>query len=183
MNEEEAAQLVKENIENTKLLNHSFAVESIMRGIAEYLHEDVRLWGMCGLLHDIDFEKIKGDPGKHGIAAEDILRGNVDERVIRAIRAHNGENTGTVPESAMERCLISTDSVSGLLIASTLVMPTKKIKDLRLETVLRKFRDLDFASGCSRERMRACESTGVPIKKLFEISLSALQAISDKLGL
>lgn len=183
MNREEALQLVKENISGPGLFQHMQAVEAIMRALAEVLQGDEYLWGICGLLHDIDFEKVKDNPEKHGIMAEGILCDKVDERIIRAIRAHNYENTGTVPESAMERCLISADSVSGLLIASVLVMPSKKLKDLRLGTVRRKFRDADFARGCSRERMLFCESIGIPRDKLLEISLKALQAISDELGL
>lgn len=183
MNREEALQLVKENISEPRLFQHVQAVESIMKALAKALGQDDQLWGICGLLHDVDFERVKGNPEGHGIMAEGMLRGKVDERIIRAIKAHNHENTGTVPESAMEKCLIAADSVSGLLMASALVMPSKKMKDLKVETVRKKFRDLDFARGCSRERMLICESIGVPRDKLLEISLRALQAIGDELGL
>jgi len=83
----------------------------------------------------------------------------------------------------MERCLISADSVSGLLVASALVVPSRKLKDLKMGTLRRKFKDQDFARGCSRERMSMCESAGVPIEKLLGIALGALQAIGDGLGL
>jgi len=183
MNREGALQIVRENISDTNLLRHEVAVESIMRALAEALHEDVELWGVCGLLHDIDFEVVKGDPKRHGMVAECILHGKVDERIIRAIRAHNGENTGTVPDSPMEKCLVSADSVSGLLVASALVMPSKKLKDLKFSTLRRKFKDVDFAKGCSRERISMCESVGIPIERLLGIALEALQAIGDGLGL
>jgi len=183
MDREEALQLVKANVTDANLLRHAFAVESIMRSLAKALHGDVCLWGVCGLLHDIDFEVVKGDPKRHGIVAEGILRDKVDERIIRAIRAHNGENTGTVPDSPMAKCLISADSVSGLLVASALVMPSKKLKDLKLGTLRRMFKDKDFAKGCSRERISMCESIGVPIERLLGIALEALQAVGDGLGL
>jgi len=183
MDREEALQLVKANVTDANLLRHALAVESIMRSLAEALHGDVCLWGVCGLLHDIDFEVVKGDPKRHGIVAEGILRDKVDERIIRAIRAHNGENTGTVPDSPMAKCLISADSVSGLLVASALVMPSKKLKDLKLGTLRGKFKDKDFAKGCSRERISMCESIGVPIERLLGIALEALQAVGDGLGL
>jgi len=183
MDREEALQLVRANVSDAYLLRHALAVESIMVALAEALHEDVNLWGVCGLLHDIDYEVVKGDPKRHGIVAEVILQGKVDERVTRAIRAHNGENTGTIPDSPMAKCLISADSVSGLLVASALVMPSKKLKDLKLSTLKRKFKDKDFAKGCSRERISMCESIGVPIERLLGIALEALRAIGDGLGL
>ncbi|MBO3804220.1 MAG: phosphohydrolase, partial [Candidatus Brockarchaeota archaeon] len=115
--------------------------------------------------------------------AENILKGKVGEDVIRAIKAHNHENTLVVPESRLEKCLVSADSLSGLLIASALVMPTKRLAELRLETVKKKFKDKTFARGCSRERVLFCESAGIPKEKMFEIGLGAMKSISDNLAL
>jgi putative nucleotidyltransferase with HDIG domain len=183
MDREWALQLLKQNVSERNLLKHMLAVEAIMKALAEVLDEDVDLWGICGLLHDIDFEKTGQNPKEHGLLAERILNGKVDENVIRAIKAHNYESTHVVPYSKMEKCLISADSLSGLLIASALVMPSKRLADLKLETVKKKFKDKAFARGSSRERILLCESLGVQREKLFEIGLRALQSISDQLEL
>ncbi|MGQ9515044.1 MAG: HDIG domain-containing metalloprotein [Thermoproteota archaeon] len=183
MDREEALNLVNQNVSDTNLYKHMLAVEAIMKELANYLGEDANIWGMCGLLHDIDFEMTNQNPKEHGLLAEKILFGKVDEKIIRAIKAHNSENTDTPPQSKMEICLISADSVSGLLIASALIMPSKRLEDLKLETVIKKFKDKAFARGSSRERMLLCESAGIQKEKLFEIGLRALKSISDQLGL
>ena len=183
MERQEALGLIKEHVKGENLLKHMLAVEAIMKGLAEHLSEDVCLWAMAGLLHDIDFEKTQDKPETHGMLAENILRGRVDERIIRAIKAHNFDDLGVTPESRMEKALIAADSISGLIVACALVMPSKKLKELRVETIGRKFKDKDFARGSSRERMLICESIGILKEQLFEIGLRALQNISQDLGL
>jgi predicted hydrolase (HD superfamily) len=137
---------------------------------------------LLGIIHDIDFEKAP-EPEKHCTVAHEILRGKVDEEIIRAIRTHNFENLGVQPESKMEYCLIAADSVSGLIIAAALIIPSKKLNDVKVESIIKKFKEKDFARTCSRERMLYCEKAGIDKEKFFEISLKALQEISDSLGL
>jgi len=183
MDREEALVLVKENVKNENILRHMLTVESIMKELAENLHEDVELWGMAGLLHDIDYGLTETNPKEHGIAAERILQNLVDGRVIRAIKAHNSKNTNVMPETAMEKALVSVDSISGLAVACALVMPSKKMEEVKVKTVNKKFKDRDFARGSDRERILLCESIGVPKEKLFELALKALKGISGELGL
>ena len=170
-------------MKNGNIVKHMLAVEAIMKSLAEHFDDDVNLWGLTGLLHDVDYELVEGDMVKHGLLAEKVLTGKVDEKVIRAVKTHNHENTGFKPESRMEKMLISADAVSGLIIACALVMPTKKISEVRVETVAKKFKDKDFARGCDRKRIELCESVGLEKEKLFEISSNALQGISEELGL
>ena len=157
MNREEALNLLKENIRQENLIKHCLAVEAIMKGIAEYLQEDAEKWGLIGLLHDIDFEEMK-NPKEHGLIAEDILKDKVDDEIIRAIKSHNSENTGIMPETKMELCLIASDAISGLLIACALVMPSKELSDVKLDTVKDKFKSKDFARNCNREHILYCEN-------------------------
>ncbi|RLG02355.1 MAG: phosphohydrolase, partial [Thaumarchaeota archaeon] len=112
-----------------------------------------------------------------------ILGDRVPSEVIRAIKAHNFENTGVAPESDLEKALIAADAVSGLVIASALVMPSKKLEEVRVETLERKFKQKDFARNVSRERIRFCEQLGIPLREFLEISLNALKEISSDLGL
>ena len=183
MDWDEALRLIRENVSNQKIILHMIAVSAIMRALAKYLQKDEQLWELVGLLHDIDYEKTRSDPKRHGIEAESLLREKVSEEVIHAIKAHNFENTGVNPETDMEKALIAADAVSGLIIATALVMPNKKLKEVRVETLEKKFKQKDFARSVNRDRIKFCEQIGIPLRKFFEISLKALQEISDELGL
>ena len=183
MDREEALRLVKENVSNQKIILHMIAVSAIMKALARYLQKDEQLWELVGLLHDIDYEKTKKNPERHGLEAENMLKERVPEEILRAIKAHNFENTGVSPETDMEKALIAADAVSGLIIASALVMPNRKLEEVKVETLEKKFKQKDFARSISRDRIRFCEQIGIPLKKFFEISLKALQEISSELGL
>lgn len=183
MDREEAISLVKENIKKENLFKHILAVEAIMRGIANHLNEDVESYGLLGLLHDVDYEKTIGDPKNHTVLAENILKGKVDEKIIRAIKSHNFENTGVIPETKMEKALIAADAISGLIVAAALIIPSKKLKDVKVKSIRKRFKEKDFARRCSRERILVCEHVGIPKEKFFEICLEAMQGISGELGL
>ncbi len=183
MNREEALKLVKENVSKGNLVKHMLAVEAIMKGVAEYLEEDKEKWDLVGLLHDIDFGKTENDPEKHALLAEDILKDKVDEEIIRAIKSHNFEHTKVNPENKMEYTLIAADAISGLIIAAALIIPTKKLADVKVKSIKKKFKQKDFARNCNRENILYCEKIDIPREKFFEISLKALQDISDELGL
>ena len=180
---EEAVKIVRENVKDMRFFRHMLAVEAIMRGLAEHLGENVELWGLTGLVHDIDYEKTLGMPEKHGIVAQDILRGRVPEEVLNAVKAHNYQNTGFTPKSKMEKALIAADAVSGLIIACALVMPSKKLGEVRVKTIVKKFKSKDFARGVDRNRILMCEEIGVPRREFFEIALNSLKKISSKLNL
>jgi putative nucleotidyltransferase with HDIG domain len=179
----EALGLIERNISKRNVIYHMIAVEAIMRSIAKNLGEDDERWGLVGLLHDIDYEKTETAPERHALLAEDSLNGLVDSEVIRAIKSHNFEHTGCKPETRMEKALIAADAVSGLLIACALVMPSKKLMDVKVESVVRKFKDKDFARGAHRERMLYCEQIGLSKEKFFEIALTGLKEHAEEIGL
>jgi hypothetical protein len=184
---EEAFQLVKEQVENDRLIKHMLAVEAIMKKCAEFLGEDKEKWDLVGLLHDIDFGKIDfKDPEYakiHGVLSEEILKGKVSDEMIRCIKSHNFENLGVMPESKMDYCLIAADAISGLIIACALVMPTKKLSDVKVDSIKKRYNEKDFARNCNREYMLYCEKADIPMDKFYEISLAALQEIAPELGL
>jgi putative nucleotidyltransferase with HDIG domain len=182
MNREEALSLVKQHVTKENLFKHMLAVEAIMKGAAEYLGEDKDKWDLLGLLHDIDFEKAP-EPDRHCTLSSEILEGKVDDEMIRAIKSHNFENTKVNPETKMEYCLIAADSISGLVIAAALINPSKKLADVKVKSIKKKFKQKDFARNCRREFILYCEKAGIPKEKFFEIALTALQNISDELGL
>lgn len=180
---EEALSLVKKNVKKMNIVYHMIAVEAIMRALAKHFGEDENLWGLTGLLHDIDYEKIGDAWEKHGILAGEILKDMIPEEVKRAIKAHNFERTNVIPESRMEKALICCDAISGLLVACGLVMPSKKLAEVKVKTVKKKFKDKDFARGAERERILICEEIGIPREKFFEIALNGLKSVAAEIGL
>ncbi len=183
MNRDEAITLVRSNVKSRNIFRHMLAVEAIMRGLAEHLKEDEDLWGLTGLVHDIDYEKTANNFKEHGVLAQRILKDKVPKEVLRAILAHNYENTGVAPETMLDRALIAADAISGLIVACALVMPSKSVMDVKLRTIKKKFKDKDFARGADRKRIILCEELGIPREKFFEIALKAIQRVSKDLGL
>ncbi len=179
----EALELVKANVSKRNWVFHMLAVEAIMRGLAAYFKEDEEEWGLLGLVHDIDFGITEKTPERHGSEAEEILKEKVSGDIIGAIKAHNHEYTGVRPESRMEKALIAADAVSGLIIASALVMPSKKIGEVTVKTLEKKFKQKDFARGADRGRIRLHEEIGLSSEKFFEISLESMNRISGSIGL
>lgn len=179
----QAFELVKKNVTKNNVIYHMIAVEAIMTGLAKQLAEDQEKWALVGLLHDVDYEKTETTPEQHSLLAENMLKDIVDADVIRAIKCHNFEHTGVKPETKMERALIAADAVSGLLVACALVMPSKKLADVKVESVAKKFKDRDFARGASRERILFCEKIGISQEKFFEVALNGLKESASLIGL
>ncbi len=180
MNREEAFKILNEKISNKNLIKHMLAVEVIMRKLAKYFNEDEEKWGLVGLLHDLDYEETVKEFDKHGLITEQILKGKVDDEIIRAIRAH----TGLIERnSKLEKAIYCADPVSGFIVAATLVLPNKKIVDLKVENLMNRFKEKHFAKGASRTQMEACADLGLDLEKFLQISLEAMQEISNELGL
>jgi len=180
---QEALNLVYENVRKRNVVYHMLAVEAIMRSLAKYFSEDEDKWGLIGLLHDIDYEKTEATPEKHSLLAEQILKGIVSDEIIRSIKTHNQKYTGVMPETRMEKALIASDAISGLLVACALVMPSRKLADVKVETVAKKFKDKDFARGVERERILTCEEIGISKDEFFEIALGELKSVATEIGL
>ena len=184
MEREKFFNLLKENLKSQNLIKHSLAVEAGMRALARYFGEDEEKWGIAGLLHDIDYEKTKGDPHLHSKVGANILREmGLDHEICDAILTHN-EAHGILPLTRMAKALFCVDPLTGLIVAATLVLPSKKLKDLKVENVLNRFKEKSFAKGANREIIKKCEEyLELPLEKFIEITLKAMQEISDQLGL
>lgn len=180
---EEALELVKKNVTKKNVLYHMLSVEAIMRSLARHFGENEDRWGLVGLLHDIDYEKTETAPEKHSLLAESMLKGLADDEIVRAIKTHNFQHTKVMPETRMEKALIACDAISGLLVACALVMPSKKLADVKVETVAKKFKDKDFARGADRERIITCEQIDTSRERFFEIALGGLKESAPQVGL
>lgn len=184
MDRNEAVALIREHVKGDFLFKHMLATEAIMKEVAAFLGENVDLWGLTGLLHDIDFEETKENTGQHGILAEKYIGGKVPGEVVRAINAHASEYNGApAPSNKMEIALLSADAITGLVVAAALVKPDKKLSSVTIESVRNAFKKKGFAAGSNRNNIKRIEEIGIPLDKFFELSLTAMQKIAPQLGL
>ncbi len=187
MNREEAYQLVTDWTKNQNLVKHMLAVEVIMRVLAKHFGEDEDLWGVAGLLHDADYEMFKDDAKKHPSKIfVELGSRQVDPKIINAIKTHAwGWQEGLPePSTKMEWALYTCDDLSGFIIACALVRPDKKLSSLTVDSVLKKWPQKSFASGVKREHVELCqEKLGIPLPEFAHIALTAMQSISQELGL
>jgi len=183
MNREEVLQLVKEKIKNENLVKHCLAVEICMRALAEKFGQKPEKWALAGLLHDIDYEETKDNPEKHSLIGAEILEKlGLDKETCEAVKTHN-EMHGIKPESKMAKALYSVDPLTGLIVAATLVLPSRKLADVTPENVLNRFKEKGFARGANREIIKKCEDIGLNLEEFIKIGLQAMQSIANELGL
>jgi len=184
MNREQALKLLDEKLTNKNLVKHSLAVEAVMRALARHFGEDEEIWGMAGLLHDLDYEVTKDDWTKHGLIAEEWLKEyNLPKEIFEIGQDHNAEAWGREPKSKAGWAIYATDPLTGLITATALMNPEKKIANISTESVLKKFKNLKFAAGANREHIKACENTGLSLEDFINVSLKAMQSIDKDLGL
>jgi len=184
MTREEGLKILKENLSNQNLIKHCLAVEAIMRALARHFQEDEEKWGLAGLLHDIDYEKVKNDLSQHSLVGAKMLEElGVDKDICQAVKVHN-EAHGIPPKTLLEKALFVTDPLTGLIVAATLVLPSKKITDLTTENVLNRFKEKAFARGANREIIKKCEEyLNLSLEDFVKIGLEAMQEISNDLNL
>jgi predicted hydrolase (HD superfamily) len=182
LSREDALNLVSTHVAKENNVKHMVAVGAVMREVALRLGQDAQLWEMIGILHDVDFEVCSG-PADHTIKARDMLKGIVSDDVIEVIMAHNHENTGVQVDTLVKKALIASDAASGLVLACALVMPSKKLADVRPESLLKKFKSKDFAKGVSRERIAMCSELGLTLDEFLALGLEGMKKVSEELGL
>lgn len=183
MNRDEALKLVQEKIKNQNLVKHCLAVEIVMHDLAAHFNENQEMWSLAGLLHDIDYEETKDNPDKHSLIGGEMLQKiGLGKEIIEAVKAHN-EMHGLARETKMAKALFCADPTTGLIVASTLVLPNKKIADLTAENVLNRFKEKHFARGANRETILACSELSLSLEEFVKISLAAMQKIAVDLGL
>jgi predicted hydrolase (HD superfamily) len=158
------------------------AVSAIMHGIAEHLEENAALWEAVGLLHDIDYEMIGDNFDEHGLVSARLLLPILPDSALHAIKAHNSR-TGISEENKMDTALIAADSLSGLVVATALMMPDKRLATVRLRSLTKKFKDNSFARNINRDNIKRCTDLGLSLSEFFALSLTSMQAVSNELKL
>jgi uncharacterized protein len=184
MSRDKAWELVQEHIEGDNIRYHSLATEALMRALARKFGEDEDRWGIAGMLHDLDWDYTKPTPEVHGLKSYELLKDeDLDEEMLNAIKIHN-EMIGIEPVTLLEKALHSTEMMTGFIVAVTLVRPSKKIADVKVKSIMKKFKDKGFGAGANRDIMRKVEPyLGMEVRELAEICLGAMQGISDEIGL
>lgn len=183
MTREEAFELLKQHLKNENLVNHSLAVEAIMRGLAEELGEDVEQFGITGLLHDIDYDVTGDDPQRHSLLGAEILeKHGLPAEVVYAVKVHN-EIHGLKRQSLLDKALYAADPASGFIIAAALVRPDKDLNNVQLKSLKKRFKEKAFARGASREQMATCSELGLELDQFLNIALESMKKIAPSLGL
>ncbi len=174
---QDAVKLLKQYNQDPFHIQHAYTVEGVMRYFAreEGYGEEEDFWGICGLLHDIDFELY---PEQHCIKAPELLRqGGVGEDVIHAVCSHGyGLTVDIKPEHDMEKTLYAVDELTGLIGAAALMRPSKSVQDMELKSLKKKYKSKGFAAGCSREVIeKGAEMMGITLDELLERTILAMR--------
>jgi putative nucleotidyltransferase with HDIG domain len=184
MERQQAIELLHQYIKSPNMINHCFASEAVMRELAIHLGRDRDRWSLAGLLHDLDVELVKGDMYLHGRETARILSEiSVDFEVIDAIRMHNESSSGEKRSKEFQHALAAGETITGMIVATALVYPDKKVAGVQPKSVIKRMKETKFAASVRRENILECELIGIPLPEFVEISLKAMQKISDKIGL
>jgi putative nucleotidyltransferase with HDIG domain len=184
---DQVLKVIEDQIENKNIVKHMLAVEACMEALAKELDaENVDEWKLAGLAHDLDYQEGVSEE-EHGTRTGQILEQEgikLPDNVLYAIAAHNWEHTGAKPKSDMDWALFTVDSLTGLIVAATLVLPSRKLAEVTVENVLNRFGEPRFAAGTRRDHIEMCEEKlGIPLEEFVKINLNAMQNINEELGL
>jgi putative nucleotidyltransferase with HDIG domain len=172
----QAKEILKKHIKKEQFLTHNLEVGKAMKALAKYYDENIELWEIIGILHDIDLEKYGEEINKHCIIGENILQNeNIDQEIIDIIKTHN-DALNIKRTKKVEHCLYAADGLTGLIHAYVLMRPDKDIQKAKTKSIMKKFKDKAFAKGVSREEIRSVEKTlNMPVKEFIEIVLEGMK--------
>lgn len=181
---DEALELIQQYIKNEKMIYHCLSSEAVLRALAKKLGRDEEKWALAGLLHDIDVEVTNADPKTHSLKARELLADyNLDEDILDAISMHNEMATGKPRETEFQHALAAGETITGLIYATALVYPDRKIAAVKPKSVTKRMKQKAFAASVNREIIMECEKIGIPLSEFAEISLDAMKEIGEEIGL
>jgi putative nucleotidyltransferase with HDIG domain len=184
VNRDQALDLLKSHTTEDYLVKHSLATEVIMRALAEKLGHDPDAWGVTGLLHDLDYDRTKDDMSRHGLVTAEILqKEGFSAEITDAIKSHNAENLGLTREKPVDFALTAAETITGLIVATTLVYPDKKIASVKPKSVRKRMKEPRFAANVNRDHIRLAEQLGISLDEFIDLSLTAMKSIGPQLGL
>ena len=181
---DEALECLQAHLKNEKLISHCLATEAIMRALAQKFEEDQEVWGLAGLLHDLDYEITGEDPSRHGEETARLLEAQgVLPAITDVIKKHNAEGLGLERSTVFEHALTCAETITGMIVATALVYPDKKISSVKTKSVTKRMKTPHFARAVSRERILECEKIGIPLNDFVVLSLGAMSEIAEEIGL
>ena len=179
----EAIDLLRNNIQTPGMFNHCLASEAVLRSLARKLDKDEELWGIAGLVHDLDAET-HPDLSVHTLETARILSDlGVASELIEAVRLHNEQAHGEKRTTLLQHALAAGETVTGLITAAALVHPDKKLASVKQKSVRKRFKEAAFARGADRTVIAECTFLGIEINDFLDLALEAMQAIADDIGL
>ena len=180
---EEAYQLLTEYNQSDSLIKHALAVEGVMRYFARKRGEDEEKWGIIGLVHDLDYEQF---PEEHCHKSEEILKEkDWPEEYIRAVVSHGwGLCSEVEPHTELEKVLYAIDELTGLVVTTALVRPSKSVMDVKVKSVKKKWKDKRFAAGVDRSIIeKGAQMLGMELTDLLADTLAGMQEVAEAIGL
>lgn len=157
------------------MIFHSLASEAVMRALARRLGRDEEQWGQAGLLHDLDVEITHADPKIHGLeTARMLTEMGIDAEVVEAIKLHNEYASGQPRTEEFHHALAAGETITGLVLATSLVYPDKKISSVKPKSVVKRMKEKAFAASVKRENILECELIGIPLEEFAELSIVAM---------
>ncbi len=180
---EEAYSLLTQYNDNKSLIKHALAVEGVMRYFARKRGEDEEKWGIIGLVHDLDYGQF---PEEHCRRSDEILREHGwPEEYIRAVISHGwGICSDVEPKTELEKVLYAVDELTGLVVTTALVRPSKSVLDVKAKSVKKKWKDNRFAAGVNRSFIeKGAQMLGVELTELITDTIMGMREVADEIGL
>lgn len=179
----EAYQLLTEYNQSDSLIKHALAVEGVMRYFARKRGEDEEKWGVIGLVHDLDYEQF---PEEHCHRSEEILKEKGwPEDYIRAVVSHGwGLCSEVEPQTELEKVLYTIDELTGLVVTTALVRPSKSVMDVKVKSVKKKWKDKRFAAGVDRSVIeKGAQMLGMELSDIIADTIAGMQEVAEEIGL
>src|SRR4030043_728574 len=180
---QEALELLHQYNESDSLRKHAYAVEGVMRYIARKRGQDVEKWGIIGLIHDLDYEKY---PSEHCSKTRDLLQEQGwPEEYVRAAVSHGwGICSEVEPQSDLEKVLYTIDELTGLVVTTALIRPSRSVLDVTVKSVKNKWKDKRFAAGVNREVIeKGAQRLGIPLEEVIDDTIKGMQEVAEAIGL
>ncbi len=164
------------------MIAHCMASEAVLRAMAERLDEDIDKWGLAGLLHDLDVEITNANMKVHAMETARILKENgIDEDIVEAIMLHNEYAAhGRERNKKFHYALAAGETITGLITATALVYPDKKVQSVKTKSILKRMKQKAFAASVKRENILECEKAGIPLNEFAELALNAMKELEKE---
>ncbi len=182
---DQALELLRKNIKNEKMIYHCLASEAVLRALATRLGEDSDLWGLAGLLHDIDVELTNADPNVHALEGAKMLEQyGLDPEIVEAVMLHNEHAAhGRKRYKPLHHALAAGETITGLITATALVYPDKKLAGVKPKSITKRMKEKAFAASVNRDTIMECEKLGLSLQEFVECSLNAMKEVGPEIGL